>query len=57
MLEEIKAEVTRILLTVQIKSEQQVEAIAETRATTGERTISARGIRGGAGRGQFQGRG
>jgi preprotein translocase subunit SecA len=30
MLEEIKAEVTRILLTVQIKSEQQVEAIAET---------------------------
>jgi preprotein translocase subunit SecA len=30
MLEEIKAEVTRTLLTVQIKSEQQVEAVAET---------------------------
>ena len=30
MLEEIKTEVTRILLTVQIRSEQQVEAIAET---------------------------
>jgi preprotein translocase subunit SecA len=30
MLEEIKAEVTRTLLTVQIRSEQQVEAVAET---------------------------
>ena len=30
MLEEIKAEVTRILMTVQIKSEQQVEAVTET---------------------------
>lgn len=30
MLEEIKAEVTRILVTVQIRSEQQVEAVAET---------------------------
>jgi preprotein translocase subunit SecA len=30
MLEEIKAEVTRILMTVQIRSEQQVEAAAET---------------------------
>ncbi|SEK31987.1 preprotein translocase subunit SecA [Nitrosovibrio tenuis] len=30
MLEEIKAEVTRTLMTVQIKSEQQVEAVAET---------------------------
>lgn len=30
MLEEIKAEVTRILLTVQIKNEQQVEAVTET---------------------------
>ena len=30
MLEEIKAEVTRILMTVQIRSEQQVEAVAET---------------------------
>ncbi len=30
MLEEIKTEVTRILLTVQIRSEQQVEAVAET---------------------------
>ena len=29
MLEEIKTEVTRILLTVQIRSEQQVEAVAE----------------------------
>jgi preprotein translocase subunit SecA len=29
MLEEIKAEVTRILMTVQIRSEQQVEAAAE----------------------------
>ena len=30
MLEEIKAEVTRILMTVQIKNEQQVEAVTET---------------------------
>ncbi|MDC8446308.1 MAG: preprotein translocase subunit SecA [Nitrosomonas sp.] len=30
MLEEIKAEVTRILLTVQIRNEQQVEAVTET---------------------------
>ncbi|MEO6563596.1 MAG: preprotein translocase subunit SecA [Nitrosospira sp.] len=30
MLEEIKTEVTRILMTVQIRSEQQVEAVAET---------------------------
>ena len=30
MLEEIKSEVTQILLTVQIKSEQQVEAVTET---------------------------
>jgi preprotein translocase subunit SecA len=30
MLEEIKTEVTKILLTVQIRSEQQVEAVAET---------------------------
>jgi preprotein translocase subunit SecA len=30
MLEEIKAEVTRILLTVQIRDEQQVEAVTET---------------------------
>ena len=30
MLEEIKAEVTRTLMTVQIRSEQQVEAVAET---------------------------
>lgn len=30
MLEEIKSEVTKILLTVQIKSEQQVEAVTET---------------------------
>ncbi|MEP6605466.1 MAG: preprotein translocase subunit SecA [Nitrosospira sp.] len=30
MLDEIKTEVTKILLTVQIRSEQQVEAIAET---------------------------
>ncbi|MGH8764064.1 MAG: preprotein translocase subunit SecA [Nitrosospira sp.] len=30
MLEEIKVEVTKILMTVQIKSEQQVEAVAET---------------------------
>lgn len=30
MLEEIKGEVTKILMTVQIKSEQQVEAVAET---------------------------
>ena len=29
MLEEIKAEVTRTLMTVQIRSEQQVEAVAE----------------------------
>ena len=33
MLEEIKAEVTRILLTVQIKNEQQVEAVTETLKT------------------------
>lgn len=31
MLEEIKTEVTRVLMTVQIRSEQQVEAAAETR--------------------------
>ncbi len=30
MLEEIKAEVTRILMTVQIRNEQQAEAVAET---------------------------
>jgi len=30
MLEEVKSEVTKILLTVQIKSEQQVEAVTET---------------------------
>jgi preprotein translocase subunit SecA len=30
MLEEIKTEVTKILMTVQIRSEQQVEAVAET---------------------------
>ncbi|MEO8767444.1 MAG: preprotein translocase subunit SecA [Nitrosospira sp.] len=30
MLEEIKTEVTRILMTVQIRNEQQVEAVAET---------------------------
>ena len=30
MLDEIKTEVTRILVTVQIRSEQQVEAAAET---------------------------
>ncbi|ARO86425.1 preprotein translocase subunit SecA [Nitrosospira lacus] len=30
MLEEIKTEVTRVLMTVQIRSEQQVEAVAET---------------------------
>ncbi|MEK7844763.1 MAG: SEC-C metal-binding domain-containing protein, partial [Pseudomonadota bacterium] len=30
MLEEIKSEVTKILLTVQIRSEQQVEAVTET---------------------------
>lgn len=33
MLEEIKAEVTRILLTVQIRNEQQVEAVTETMKT------------------------
>jgi len=30
MLEEVKNEVTKILLTVQIKNEQQVEAVTET---------------------------
>jgi preprotein translocase subunit SecA len=30
MLEEIKIEVTKILMTVQIKNEQQVETVAET---------------------------
>jgi preprotein translocase subunit SecA len=33
MLDEIKAEVTRILMTVQIRSEQQVEAAAEMQST------------------------